>query len=87
MSNMTAKRTVTLDTWNGYKVEIHATWSGGTYIDLHWNSPEGNVLEVINVYDYRSGKIKDDVNVSRELSEWIRETGIEEIRNYYRHTA
>ncbi len=75
----TAHRTV-----GQYK--IVAVWHGGTYIDLHWDSPAGNVLEVINVHDYKTGKTREDVNVSHELTEWLRENR-REVPNYFRHTA
>lgn len=76
----TAYRTI-----NG--VRIVATHAGGPYIDLHWHSADSPAFEVINVWDYRAGKLIDGLNISRELTEWIRETGASEIRNYYRHTA
>lgn len=71
---------------NVSRVRIYATYSGGPYIDLHWHSPSGPVFEVINVYDYRAGEVKPDLNVSRELSEWLRENR-QELANYYRNTA
>ncbi len=68
-------------------IQIVAVWKGGIYIDLFWGHNLESAFEVINVYDYRAGKIQDNVNVSKELTEWIKATGKAEIRNYYRHTA
>ncbi|QOC59440.1 hypothetical protein SEA_LIFES_119 [Microbacterium phage Lifes] len=68
-------------------IQIVAVWRGGIYIDLFWGHNLESAFEVINVYDYRAGKIQDNVNVSKELTEWIKSTGKAEIRNYYRHTA
>ena len=66
--------------------EIHATWTGGIYIDLHWFDKDGPVLDVINVYDYRAGEIKL-TSVSQELTEWLKEHDTEELANYYRNTV
>ena len=81
MSTKTAYRTVKID---GYPVHINAVWEGGMYIDLQWSN--GNTLEVINVFDYRAGKIKDDVNVSRELTEWLKEQDHDSLQAYYYNT-
>lgn len=85
MEMQTAYRTIQLDQYN--TVQIHAEYTGGIYIDLHWHTYYGPAFEVINVYDYRAGKLQDNINVSKELTEWIKATGKAEIRNYYRHTA
>lgn len=68
-------------------IQIVAVWRGGIYIDLFWGHNLESAFEVINVYDYRAGKLQDNVNVSKELTEWIKSTGKAEIRNYYRHTG
>jgi hypothetical protein len=78
ISRRTAFRTV-----NGYR--IVATYSGGPYIDLHWNDANGPAFEVINVWDYRTGSRKP-FNLSQELTDWVRENR-REIANYWRHTA
>lgn len=77
----TAYRTIDQD------MQIVATWSGGMYIELFWGHNLQEPFEVINVYDYRAGRIEENVNVSKELTKWISSTGKAEIRNYYRHTA
>lgn len=88
MANATQTAYRTVGTYGyGEPVRIYAVWGGGMYIDLAWYSANGPVFEVINVYDYRAGKVQDDVNVSRELTEWIKATGKAEIANYFRHTA
>ena len=67
---------------------ISAQWvPGGTYINLHWFGPQGPVLEVINVHDYRTGQTREDVKVSKELTEWLREHDSAELANYYRNTV
>lgn len=68
-------------------VQIVAVHNGGPYIDLFWGHDLESAFEVINVWDYRTGKLIDNLSVSRKLSEWIKDTGTAEIRNYYRHTA
>lgn len=67
-------------------VRIVATYNSGPYIDLHWHTADGPAFEVINVFDYRRGE-RETFNLSAKLSEWIKDTGTAEIRNYYRHTA
>lgn len=78
VAQRTAYRTV-----NGLR--IVATYNGGPYIDLHWDSAHGPAFEVINVWDYRKGE-RERFNLSAKLTEWIKQTGICEIRNYRRHT-
>lgn len=66
-------------------LRIVATYSGGPYIDLHWDSANGPAFEVINVWDYRKGE-RERFNLSAKLTEWIKQTGLREIRNYRRNT-
>lgn len=81
----TAHRTIPGTAAGFGNLKVVAEWKGGMYIDLHWDSVDGNVFEVINVYDYQAGKVRD-VNVSHELTEWLKENR-SELPNYYRHTA
>lgn len=69
------------------EIQIVAVWQGGMYIELFWGHNLNDPFEVINVYDYQAGKIQDNVNVSKELTQWMKDTGTAEIVNYYRHTA
>ena len=85
MASNSAYRTVQVKGLGATKVV--ATWDGGMYIDIHWFSASGPVMEVVNVYDYRAGKIQDNANVSAELTEWLKEHDSAELANYYRHTV
>ena len=82
----TAHRTIPSTAARYGNFRVVAEWSGGMYIDLHWDSLDGNIFEVINVYDYQAGKIQDNVNVSHKLTKWLKENR-SELPNYYRHTA
>lgn len=85
MARNTAYRTVNVKGLGPTKMV--ATWDQGMYIDLHWFSDQGPVLDVVNVYDYKAGRIQDNVNVSAELTEWLKEHDSAELANYYRHTV
>lgn len=50
-----------------------AKYKGGPYIDLHLR---GHCIEVINVMDYATGKLRMEPTqkaVARELREWMEE--------------
>ena len=40
-------------------IQIVGVWRGGIYIDLFWGHNLESAFEVINVYDYRAGKLQD----------------------------
>lgn len=84
MARNTAYRTVNVKGLGATK--IVAKYTGGIYIDLHWFTAEGPVLEVINVYNYQAGKV-EEFNTSQELTEWLKGVDAEELANYYRHTV
>ena len=68
---------------------IFATWSGGAYVDLHWDTPSSTPFEVINVWDDdvdRAAVGQTEVELRVALEEWIEETGPEELQNYFDHT-
>ena len=67
------------------KTKIVAT-NDGVYTHLHWFDSNGPILEVINNWDYRAGKLMD-VNVSASLTEWLSEHDSAELANYYRNTV
>ena len=89
MSNIITPDQTIVATRTAYRTvgpfRIVATYNGGPYIDLHWDSADGPAFEVINVWDYRTGERKR-FNLSAELTKWIRSTGLREIRNYRRNT-
>ena len=85
MARNTAYRTVFVEGL-GY-TKIVAKYGGGIYIDLHWFDQFGSILEVVNVYDYRAGKV-GEFNVSAELTKWLKENGSPDtLANYYRNTV
>ena len=67
---------------NGY--QIYAEYTGGIYIDLKWGKYACESFDVINVYDYRKGEIKE-FNISQELTEWIK-ANRHDIAHRYRST-
>lgn len=86
MARSSAYRTVNVKGLGDTRV--HAAWfPGATYINLHWFDAQGPVLEVINVHDYATGQTRTDVNVSQELTEWLKEHDSAELANYYRNTV
>jgi hypothetical protein len=78
---------------------ITAVWQGGAYVDLYWGSDKSGraPFDVINVWDYRAGKVEEHMSqwgaLTRELEEWyesLGETAADrraELSNYYAHTA
>ncbi len=74
---------------------IVGSYSGGAYIELHWDSADSDAFEVINVWDYETGQsqINGTVrSVTDALAQWVIDIedgnpGHDELRNYYRHTA
>lgn len=85
MARKIAHRTVNVRGLGATK--IVAEYDGGMYINLRWFNEFGPIMEVINVYDYRAGKI-EEFNTSAELTGWLRENGSPAtLANYFRNTA
>lgn len=83
MARNTAYRTVNVKGLGATKI---VATNDGVYTHLHWFTADGPILEVINNYDYRTGKLMD-VNVSASLTEWLKEHNAEELATYYRNTV